>query len=152
MSKVAVFPGSFSPFTIGHEEVVRQALPMFDKIIIALGINTEKKEYFSLDQRKKWIEKIYCNNDKIEISNYEGLTINFCKEKEASYIIRGIRDTHDFQFEKRICHMNKSLNNKIETIFFITPVEVSHISSSLIREIHKNGGDVKMFLPKEVKL
>ena len=152
MSKVAVFPGSFSPFTIGHEEVVRQALPMFDKIIIAIGINTEKKEHFSLDKRKKWIKKIYCNNDNIEISNYKGLTTDFCKEKEASYIIRGIRDTHDFQFEKRIYHMNKSINKKIETVFFITPVEVSHISSSLIREIHKNGGDVKMFLPKEVKL
>ena len=152
MLKTAVFPGSFSPFTLGHQAIIQQALPLFDKIIIAIGINTEKKEYFNLDKRKKWIEAVYNNNDKIKVLSYNKLTTDFCKEQKANYIIRGIRDANDFQYEKKIYHMNKELNKKIETIFFITPIELSHISSSLIREIHKNGGNVNMFLPKKIKL
>ena len=152
MSKIAVFPGSFSPFTIGHQSIVNQATPLFDKIIIAIGINKLKKEYFTLEDRIKWINKVYQKNEKIKVNSYDGLTIDFCKLEKADYIIRGIRDSHDFKFEKKITHMNKELNSNIQTIFFITPQELSHISSTLIREIYNNGGQVNKFLPKEITL
>ena len=152
MSKIAVFPGSFSPFTVGHQSVVDRALLLFDKIIIAIGINSEKNEFFSIEERMKWIESVYDKNEKIEIKRYEGLTVDFCENEGANFILRGLRDSHDFKFEKNIAQMNKDLNSKIETIFIITPPEMSHISSSLIRDIIKNGGDVSQFLPKEIDL
>jgi pantetheine-phosphate adenylyltransferase len=152
MSKIAIFPGSFSPFTVGHQSVVDRALPLFEKIIIAIGINSEKNEFFSIEERMQWIESVYDKNKKIEIKRYEGLTVDFCKNEGANFILRGLRDSHDFKFEKNIAQMNKDLNSKIETIFIITPPEMSHISSSLIRDIIKNGGDVSQFLPKEIDL
>jgi pantetheine-phosphate adenylyltransferase len=152
MSKIAIFPGSFSPFTVGHQSVVDRALPLFEKIIIAIGINSEKNEFFSIEERMQWIESVYDKNKKIEIKRYEGLTVDFCENEGANFILRGLRDSHDFKFEKNIAQMNKDLNSKIETIFIITPPEMSHISSSLIRDIIKNGGDVSQFLPKEIDL
>ncbi len=152
MSKTAIFPGSFAPFTIGHQCIVDRALPLFDKIIIAIGINSEKNQYFSIEERMNWIESVYKNNPNIEVKRYEGLTVDFCKKENANYILRGLRDSHDFKFEKNIAQMNKELNNKVETIFIITPPEISHISSSIIRDIIKNGGDVSKFLPKEIDL
>ena len=152
MTKTAIFPGSFSPFTVGHQSVVDRALPLFDKIIISIGINSEKNQYFTIEERLQWIKDIYGNNPKIEIKFYEGLTVDFCKKENANYILRGLRDSHDFKFEKRIAQMNKDLNNEIETIFIITPPEISHISSSIIRDIIKNGGDVSKFIPKEIDL
>jgi len=152
MSKIAVFPGSFSPFTVGHQSVVDRALLLFDKIIIAIGINSEKNEFFSIEERMEWISNVYGNNSKIEIQRYEGLTVDFCKNEGANFILRGLRDSHDFKFEKNIAQMNKELNSTIETIFIITPPEMSHISSSIIRDIIKNGGDVSKFLPKEIDL
>jgi len=152
MSKIAIFPGSFSPFTVGHQSVVDRALPLFDKIIIAIGINSKKNEFFSIEERMQWIESVYDKNEKIEIKRYEGLTVDFCKNESANFILRGLRDSHDFKFEKNIAQMNKDLNSDIETIFIITPPEMSHISSSLIRDIIKNGGDVSQFLPKEIDL
>ena len=152
MSKIAIFPGSFSPFSIGHQAVVEKALPLFDKVIISIGINSEKDQYFSIHERIQWIESVYGNNEKIEIKRYEGLTVDFCKKENANFILRGLRDSHDFKFEKNIAQMNKELNPNIETIFIITPPEVSHISSSLIRDIIKNGGDVSKFIPKEIDL
>ena len=152
MSKTAIFPGSFAPFTIGHQSIVDRALPLFDKIVIAIGINNEKSQYFSIEERMSWIESVYKNNPKIEVKRYEGLTVDFCKKEIANYILRGLRDSHDFKFEKNIAQMNKELNNKVETIFIITPPEISHISSSIIRDIIKNGGDVSKFLPKEIDL
>ena len=152
MSKIAVFPGSFSPFSIGHQSVVEKALPLFKKIIISIGINSEKNHYFSIQERMQWIESVYGNNKKIEIKRYEGLTVDFCKKEEASFILRGLRDSHDFKFEKNIAQMNKDLDSSIETIFIITNPEVSHISSSLIRDIIKNGGDVSKFIPKEINI
>jgi pantetheine-phosphate adenylyltransferase len=152
MSKIAIFPGSFSPFTVGHQAVVDRALPLFDKIIIAIGINSEKNEFFSIEERMQWIELVYDKNEKIEIKRYEGLTVDFCKNEGANFILRGLRDSHDFKFEKNIAQMNKDLNSKIETIFIITPPKISHISSSLIRDIIKNGGDVSQFIPKEIDL
>jgi pantetheine-phosphate adenylyltransferase len=152
MSKVAVFPGSFSPFSIGHQSVVEKALPLFDKIIISIGVNSKKNQYFSIQERMQWIESVYANNNKIEIKKYEGLTIDFCKKEGANFILRGLRDSHDFKFEKNIAQMNKDLDSSIETIFIITAPEVSHISSSLIRDIIKNGGDVSQFIPKEINI
>jgi len=152
MTKTAIFPGSFSPFTIGHQSVVDRALPLFDKIIISIGINSEKNQYFSIEERLQWIKDVYGNNPKIEIKFYEGLTVNFCKKENANYILRGLRDSHDFKFEKGIAQMNKDLNKEVETIFIITPPEISHISSSIIRDIIKNGGDVSKFIPKEIDL
>ncbi len=152
MTKIAIFPGSFSPFTVGHQSVVDRALPLFDKIIISIGINSEKNQYFSIEERLQWIKDVYGNNPKIEIKFYEGLTVDFCKKENANYILRGLRDSHDFKFEKGIAQMNKDLNKEIETIFIITPPEISHISSSIIRDIIKNGGDVSQFLPEEIDL
>ena len=152
MTKTAIFPGSFSPFTVGHQSVVDRALPLFDKIIISIGINSEKNQYFSIEERLQWIKDVYGNNPKIEIKFYEGLTVDFCKKENANYILRGLRDSHDFKFEKGIAQMNKDLNKEIETIFIITPPEISHISSSIIRDIIKNGGDVSKFIPKEIDL
>ncbi|MBT4478878.1 MAG: pantetheine-phosphate adenylyltransferase [Flavobacteriales bacterium] len=152
MSRIAVFPGSFSPFTLGHKSVVDRSLPLFDKIIIAIGINSEKNEYFSIEEREKWIKDIYKDNPKIEVQFYEGLTVDFCEKEEAKYILRGLRDSHDFKYEKNIAQTNKNLNPKLETIFVITPPEMSHISSTIMRDIIKNGGDVSQFLPKEIDL
>ena len=152
MTKIAIFPGSFSPFTIGHQSIVDRALPLFDKIIISIGINSEKNQYFSIEERLQWIKDVYANNAKIEVKFYEGLTVDFCKKENANYILRGLRDSHDFKFEKGIAQMNKDLNMEVETIFIITPPEISHISSSIIRDIIKNGGDVSKFIPKEIDL
>ncbi len=152
MTKIAIFPGSFSPFTVGHQSIVDRALPLFDKIIISIGINSEKNQYFSIEERLQWIKDVYGNNPKIEIKFYEGLTVDFCKKENANYILRGLRDSHDFKFEKGIAQMNKDLNKEVETIFIITPPEISHISSSIIRDIIKNGGDVSKFIPKEIDL
>ena len=152
MSKIAIFPGSFSPFTIGHQSVINRALPLFDKIVISIGINSEKPQYFSIDKRMQWIKDVYNNNPKIDVKQYKGLTVDFCKKENANYILRGLRDSHDFKFEKNIAHMNKELNPNIETIFIITPPKISHISSSIIRDIIKNGGDVSKFIPKEINI
>jgi pantetheine-phosphate adenylyltransferase len=121
-------------------------------VIIAVGINSEKNQYFSIEERMQWIESVYDNNQKIEIKRYEGLTVDFCKKENANYIIRGLRDSHDFKFEKNIAQMNKKLNPDIETIFIITPPELSHISSTILRDIIKNGGDISEFIPKEINI
>ena len=152
MSKIAIFPGSFSPFTIGHQSIVDRALPLFDKIVISIGINSEKPQYFSIEERMQWIKDVYANNPKIEVQFYEGLTVDFCKKEGANFILRGLRDSHDFKFEKNIAQINKDLNADIETIFIITSPKISHISSSIIRDILKNGGDVSKFIPKEINL
>lgn len=152
MKKIAVFPGSFSPFSIGHKSIIDRALPLFDKIIIAIGINSKKDKYFSIEERIQWIKDVYANNSKISVKFYEGLTVDFCSKENANFIIRGLRDSHDFKFEKNIAQMNQQLNSKIETIFIVTPPEISHISSTIIRDIIKNGGDVSKFIPKEIKL
>ena len=152
MSKIAIFPGSFSPFTIGHQSIVDRALPLFDKIVISVGINSEKPQYFSIEERMQWIKDVYNNNPKIDIKQYKGLTVDFCRKESANYILRGLRDSHDFKFEKNIAQMNKDLNADIETIFIITSPKISHISSSIIRDIIKNGGDVSKFIPKEINL
>ena len=152
MTKIAVFPGSFSPFTIGHQAIVERGLLIFDKIIIAIGENNEKKHFFSINDRIQWIQNVYLKHPKIKVKSYKGLTVDFCKKEDANFILRGLRNSNDFKFERNIAQTNKQLNNKIETIFLMTPPELSHISSTIIRDIIKNGGDVSQFLPKEIDL
>lgn len=152
MNKKAVFPGSFAPFTKGHHSVVLRALPLFDEIVIAVGTNSQKNEYFSLEERTTWIEQVFANNNKVSVQKYEGLTIDFCERINANYILRGLRNSHDFKYEKGIAQMNRSMKNNIDTIFIITEPEVSHISSTLVRDVVKNGGDVSQFVPEEMEI
>ena len=152
MNKIAVFPGSFSPFSLGHKAVVDSALTLFDKVIIAIGNNPEKNQYFSIEERQKWINDVYKDIPNISVERYEGLTVDFCKTVNANFIVRGLRNSHDFRFERNIAQMNKELNAKIETIFIITPPELSHISSTILRDIIKNGGDISTFIPKEITI
>tara|TARA_B100000886_G_C20421008_1_gene491593 strand:+ start:2332 stop:2793 length:462 start_codon:yes stop_codon:yes gene_type:complete len=150
--KIAVFPGSFSPFTKGHESIVNRALPLFDEIIISIGINSSKNDYFSIQEKIQWIENVFANENKVKVMRYEGLTVDHCIAVSANYILRGLRDSHDFKYEKGIAQMNHSIQNNIETIFIITEAKYSHISSTLVRDIIKNGGDVSQFVPEQIKL
>ena len=147
-----MFPGSFAPFTKGHHSVVLRALPLFDEIVIALGTNSQKEEYFSLEERTAWIEQVFAKEPKVSVQKYEGLTIDFCERINANYILRGLRNSHDFKYEKGIAQMNRSMKNNIDTIFIITEPEVSHISSTLVRDVVKNGGDVSQFVPEEMEI
>jgi pantetheine-phosphate adenylyltransferase len=149
---IAVFPGSFSPFTLGHQYVINRALPLFDKIIVAVGSNPSKEYFFSELQRISWIESIFKNEPKIEIRKYDGLTVDFCKNIKANFILRGLRNSKDFDYEKEIAQVNQTLNNEIETIFIITSSKYSHISSTLVRDVAKNGGDISKFVPDGIKL
>lgn len=148
--KIAVFPGSFDPITIGHVDIVLRSIPLFDKIIIAIGINTQKKYLFSLEQRKKWIERVFQDHSTIEVMDYTGLTINFCRDVKAQYLLRGIRSAADFEYEKTIAHLNHSMEANVETILMLSPPEYSSISSTIVREIILGKGDVSKFVPKEV--
>jgi len=152
MRKKAVFPGSFAPFTIGHKSIIDRALSLFDKIIIAIGVNSDKKQCFSIEDRIKWIKDIYMDNPKVIVKDYEGLTVDFCKKENAKYIIRGIRNVEDFNFEQNIAQMNYNLNNEIETIFLVSAPEFSHISSTIVRDIIKNNGDVSKFIPNNINI
>lgn len=150
--KIAVFPGSFDPITIGHVNIVRRAAPLFDKIIIALGNNSSKKYFFTLEQRQQWIEEIFADLPNVEVTAYQGLTVNFVKKVNAKYILRGIRNAADFDYEKTIAQLNKSMDPELETICIISDPEMTHISSTIVREIMVNGGDVSKFVPKGVKI
>lgn len=148
--KIAVFPGSFDPITIGHVDIVKRSIPLFDKIIVAIGVNTQKKYLFSLDQRKDWIQKVFKDCPTVEVSHYNGLTINYCKEIGAEYLLRGIRSASDFEYEKTIAHLNHSMESGIETILMLSPPEYSSISSTIVREIILGKGDVSKFVPREI--
>tara|TARA_R110002124_G_scaffold215807_1_gene381688 strand:+ start:78 stop:533 length:456 start_codon:yes stop_codon:yes gene_type:complete len=145
--KIAVFPGSFDPITIGHVNLIERALPLFDKIIIAIGNNSSKKYMFSLEKRREWIEKSFEEEKKIEVDIFEGLTVDYCQSKNANYIIRGIRNSLDLEFEKSIAQANAKLNSNIETIFLLTAPEHSFISSSIVRDVILNNGDYQQFVP-----
>jgi pantetheine-phosphate adenylyltransferase len=149
--KIAVFPGSFDPITIGHVDVVKRAAPLFDKIIIALGNNSSKKYFFSFEQREAWIKEIFKDVPNVEVMAYQGLTVNFTRQVNARYLVRGIRNAADFDYEKTIAQLNKSMAPELETICMISDPEMSHISSTIVREILINGGDVSKFVPKEIK-
>ncbi|OAV45439.1 pantetheine-phosphate adenylyltransferase [Lewinella sp. 4G2] len=148
--KTAVFPGSFDPITIGHVELVRRAVPLFDRIVVAVGVNSQKKYLCSLEQRLTWLETVFADEPKVEIASFEGLTAHFCKEIGARYLLRGLRNASDFDYEKTISQLNDIVGEGLETIFLISRPEVSHISSTIVREIIKGGGDATPFLPEGI--
>jgi pantetheine-phosphate adenylyltransferase len=147
--KKAIFPGSFDPITLGHVDIINRALPLFDEIIIAIGINTEKKYMFSLNKRKQFIEDYYANESKIKVTTYSGLTIEYCKQMNVDFILRGLRNPADFEFEKAIAQTNRQLSN-IETVFLLTSAQTSFISSSIVRDVYQNGGDISSLVPSSV--
>lgn len=149
---VALFPGSFDPITKGHLSIIKKALPMFDKIVVAIGENTLKKTMFSLQQRLKWLEETFKDYEKIEVDSYNCLTTDYCKKKNIDFIIRGIRNTLDFQYEKNIADINTVLNSNIQTIFLLADKQETAISSSFVREMILFGKDVKDFLPENLDL
>lgn len=150
--KIAVFPGSFDPVTNGHVDVINRGLKLFDEIIIAIGINSEKKYMFDLKKRKQWLEEIYKTNSSVSVQSYTGLTVDFCKEAGADFILRGVRSVSDMEFERSIATMNKALTPDIETVFLFSDPSVSAISSTIVRDIIRNDGDAAQFIPKEVKI
>ena len=150
--KVAVFPGSFDPITSGHVDIVQRAVPLFDKIIVAIGENAQKKYLFTLDQRLAWLRDVFASEPKVEIRYYHGLTAHFCREIEANYMIRGLRNASDFDYEKTISQLNSIVVENLETVFLISRPNYSHISSTIVREIIKGGGDATAFLPAEVQI
>ena len=147
----ALFPGSFDPITKGHEDIIIRGLNLFDEIVIGVGINSEKKYMFSSEKRINFIKNLFIKSNKISVTSYEGLTVNFCKTINANYILRGLRNPGDFEFEKAIAHTNRKLSG-IETIFLLTSVETSFISSRIVREIILNNGDYRSLVPNSVKL
>lgn len=149
--KRAIFPGSFDPITNGHVDIIERSLPLFDEIIIAIGINAKKKYMFSLEERKKFIEQTFKIQDKIKVTTYEGLTVSFCKKVEADFIIRGLRNPADFEFEKTITQVNRRLSD-IETVFLLTSPENAFISSSIVREVIHFEGDYRSMVPEAVRL
>jgi pantetheine-phosphate adenylyltransferase len=152
MKRIAIFPGSFDPFTIGHESIVKRAIPMFDKIIIMIGFNANKKSFFPIEKRQKWINQVFKNEPKVEVQVYEGLTIDFCKEMGAKYILRGLRTSSDFEYERAIAQINKKMHPEIETIFLLTLPEHTPVNASIIRDIVLHGGDASMFLPEGLNM
>ncbi|WP_136667031.1 pantetheine-phosphate adenylyltransferase [Flavobacterium sp. H122] len=147
----AVFPGSFDPITLGHIDIIERSLPLFDEIVIAIGVNADKKYMFSLEERIRFIEETFKYEDKITVISYEGLTIDLCKRLEADFILRGLRNPADFEFEKAIAHTNRILS-KIDTVFLLTAANTSFISSSIVRDVIRNGGDYTVLVPESVRL
>ena len=147
--KKAVFPGSFDPITLGHVDIITRAIPLFDEIIIAIGVNSSKKYMFSLEERKSFIEETFKEYDNVTVVTYKGLTVDFCQQNKIDYIIRGLRNPADFEFEKAIAHTNRDLA-PIETVFLLTAAKTSYISSSIVRDVLRNGGNVSTLVPKAV--
>lgn len=152
MKKIAVFPGSFDPFTIGHEGIVKRALSLFDEIIIAVGANALKKSYFSLETRKMMISKVFQNESRVKTDHYEGLTVDYCKKNGAKYILRGLRTSADFEFERAIAQVNKAMASDIESVFLLTSPEHTPINSTIVRDIIRSGGDASRFVPATINL
>jgi len=147
--RTAVFPGSFDPITIGHTDIINRALPLFDELIIAIGINVDKKYMFDVEKRKQMIRAVYKNEPKVKVTDYTGLTVDFCHKNDLKFILRGLRNPADFEFEKAIAQTNRKLGD-VETIFLLTGPDTSYISSSIVRDIYRNGGDVSSLVPAEI--
>jgi pantetheine-phosphate adenylyltransferase len=152
MQRIAVFPGSFDPFTRGHESIVKRVLPLFDKVIVAIGVNSHKQYFFSLEKRKEMIAHTFKGNPNVIVDSFSGLTIDYCHKMNAKFIVRGLRTTTDLEFEKAIAQMNKSMADDIETLFILPTPELSAINSTIIRDIVRNGGDASRFVPEGIDL
>ena len=147
--KKAVFPGSFDPITLGHVDIISRSLPLFDEIVIAIGINAKKNYMFSVDERKRFIQNAFFAEQKITVETYTGLTVDYCKTINANFILRGLRNPADFEFEKAIAHTNRDLA-PVETVFLLTAAKTSYISSSIVRDVLRNGGNVSQLVPEAV--
>jgi pantetheine-phosphate adenylyltransferase len=150
--KIAVFPGSFDPITKGHESIVNRASDLFDKIYVAIGVNANKKYTFDLEKRVEFIHSTFANNSKVEVITYQNLTVSLCEELGASYIIRGLRNSSDFDYEFPIAEANRQMNKRVETLFLATEASLMAINSSIVRDIYRHGGDIKAYIPDAVKL
>ncbi|MBE0637922.1 MAG: pantetheine-phosphate adenylyltransferase [Bacteroidales bacterium] len=152
MIKIAVFPGSFDPITKGHEDIIRRAVPLFDKIIVAIGQNQDKKVYFPIHKRLEFLKTVFKDYPSIVVEEYSGLTVDYCKQVGAQYILRGLRTSADFEFERSIAQVNKQLHPEIETIFLLTLPEYTALNSSVVRDILRHGGNPEQFIPEGLKL
>jgi pantetheine-phosphate adenylyltransferase len=150
MQRIALFPGTFDPITIGHLDIIHRALPLFDKLVIGIGRNANKSAMFSEEQRMKWIREIFRENPKVNVAVYEGLTVECCRKVGANFIVRGIRYVNDFEYEKAIADMNRSLDKDIETVFLTCLPQYTSVASTLVRDVIRNGGDARQFLPDAV--
>lgn len=148
--KIAIFPGSFDPFTKGHESILRRGLDLFDKIIVGVGYNATKSSFFPLEKRIVWIEQLFANEPKISVASYEGLTIDFARKQNANYILRGLRTSSDFEYERAIAQMNKTLSNGLESVFLLTTPELTPVTSTIVRDIIRHGGDASIFIPDQL--
>lgn len=151
MQRICLFPGTFDPITIGHLDIINRSLMLFDKLVIGIGRNANKAPMFSEEQRELWIKEIYKDNDKIDVVVYDGLTVECCRNVDAHFILRGIRYVSDFEYEKAIADMNRSLDTKIETVFLTCMPQYTSVASTLVRDVIRNGGDASQFLPDQVK-
>ena len=149
--KRALFPGSFDPITLGHYDIIKRALDLFDEIVVAIGVNGDKNYMFTVEQRKEFIEQAFADETKVKVTTYQGLTVDFCKEIDAQFILRGLRNPADFEFEKAIAHTNRKLS-QIETVFLLTAARTSFISSSIVRDVIRNHGDYTVLVPKSVRV
>ena len=150
MKRICLFPGTFDPVTMGHTDIIDRALPLFEKLVIGIVRNANKKPMFSEKQRVKWLKEIYKDNPKVEVLAYDGLTVDCCKKVGANFILRGIRYVNDFEYEKAIADMNRSIDTRVETIFLTCLPKFTSVASTLVRDVLRNGGDVSQFLPDEV--
>ena len=149
--KRALFPGSFDPITLGHYDIIKRALDLLDEIVVAIGVNGDKNYMFTVEQRKEFIEKAFADEPKVKVTTYQGLTVDFCKEIDAQFILRGLRNPADFEFEKAIAHTNRKLS-QIETVFLLTAARTSFISSSIVRDVIRNHGDYTVLVPESVRV
>jgi len=152
MEKIAVFAGSFDPFTVGHEDVVKRGLFMFDRIIIAIGYNSNKKGFFPLKRRIEWIEQVFRDEPRVSVDYYDGLTVDFCRKVGARYLLRGLRTAADFEYERAIAQINRAMAPEVESVFLLTTPEHTPITSTIVRDIIRHRGNAGSFLPEKMEL
>lgn len=152
MEKIAVFPGSFDPFTVGHENIVLRALDLFDRIIVAIGIHSIKQPLLKIEDRVDMISQVFSNNKQVSVDSFKGLTVDYCKKVKATHMLRGIRTSADFEYERAIAQINKQMLPSVESVFLLTTPEHTPVNSTIIRDIIRNGGDASLFLPKGVDI
>ena len=150
MKKIALFPGSFDPITVAHIDILKRALPLFDEVVVGIGLNNTKQGFISNEKKEEMLQLVFQHEPKIKVATYEGLTVDYCKQIGAQYMIRGIRSASDFEYEKAISQMNQSMHPDIESVFIISRPGYSAISSTIVRDILRNGGDISQFVPKEI--